>query len=387
MSPLVVYPHAGILVGGSTHSALKVSKFLREHGWNIIHVFPALGPGVDITIQEGFEVEILGFSEKDVLVLRNTKGLVRRLRSLIPQLKDVLAARRWLISRRPVLVHVNDDRTMFSWGLAAKQLGIPVIWHVHQQRGDRLLDRIRLRLADHIIYVAQTIKSRFDGLQRMPAGTVLYNSVDPEAFKPPENKQNVKRQLGLDPNSIAIGFIGNLVPRKRPEWVVISGAELLQEGIDVEIVFAGSDFSGGPYQQRLRKIAETSGAPERFRFLGYRTDIPEIMQAIDILVLPSIPMGEALPLVVLEAMASSVAVVATKVAGIPEIIQDGKTGFLTSPEDLTEMIEKLKYLCENPQIIELIGKQARMQVLEKLTPEVTLKRLLKIYADLIGECK
>lgn len=383
MNRLVVYPHAGTLVGGSTHSALLMSRFLREHGWYIVHVFPAPGPGADITAKEGFEIEFLNLPTQDILALRNTQGVVRKFCSLVPYLKTTFGAHRWLAEKRSALIHVNDDRSMLSWGLAAKCLGIPVIWHVRQCSGNPLMDRFRLCLADYIIYIAEDTKNRFKGIKRLPPGAVIYNPVDTERFQPAQDKAQAKLELGIRDDAVSIGYVGNFVARKRPEWLVEIVAELLREGLPVYGVIAGFDLSGGEYIARLKDMIEATGHPDRFVFLGYRPDVARVMQGLDILLLPSI--AEPFGRVVIEAMACEVAVVATNAGGVPEIIQDGKNGLLTSPEDVTEMIEKVKDLCTNSDKRESLSKQARMYVVEKFAPEVTLGTLLEIYTSLTGE--
>ena len=282
MRKLAVYPHAGTLVGGSTHAAVEMAKFLRTHGWEIVHVFPGPGPGADLAREAGFRVQLMGLSERDIVTLRNTNTLPKKVASILPQLKSTAFTMRWVNAHRPALVHIHDDRSVFAWGLAAKRAGIPVIWHVHQRSGNALLDRIRLRLVDYVIYIAEDTKSRFRDYAYLPPGTVIYNPVDTTRFRPPANKAQVKRALGLPDDVITIGYVGNFVARKRPEWLIHVVEILCRKGLPVFGVIVGADLSGGTYSARLKQLMESSGYAKRFAFLGYQPNVERVMQALDV---------------------------------------------------------------------------------------------------------
>lgn len=379
MRPLVVYPHEGTLVGGSIQSSILMSKFLLSKGWNVIHVFPSRGPASDITLKEGLAVEFLDLPARDILALRNTKGVLRKLRSVLPYTRSTWKAYSWLRNRRPILVHVNDDRSMISWGAAAKLLGIPVLWHVRQRSGSRIIDVIRLWFANYLIFIANDTKSRFAGMRALPKHTVVYNPVDLTAFCPPTSKAVAKENLGLDRSMVVVGYIGNLIPRKRPEWVAQIVADLLQDGLNVAGVFAGSDFSGGDYIMRLTRIARSS-LKERFLFLGYRSDVNKIMQALDILCLPSI--AEPFGRVLIEAMACGVAVVATNAGGVPEIIVNGVNGLLVSPDDYEAMREAVRTLVLNPEMRVRLAQAGERHVRTTFESEKVLANLVDIYEQL-----
>jgi glycosyltransferase involved in cell wall biosynthesis len=377
---LVVYPHAGTLVGGSTHSSLLMSEFLQKYGWRIVHVFPGHGPGLEVTKARGAETHDQGFSSEDILTLRNTGGIHRKLRALIPQVKSYWAAREWLTEHQPQLVHLNDDRSVLTWGFAAKRLGIPVVWHVRQNSGNELLDRFRLPLANRLIYIAENTKLRFENQRTVPPGNVIYNALDTARFRPAENKIERRCELGLPVHGIAIGYVGNFVARKRPEWLIAVVAELAKQGLDVYGVVVGTDLSAGDYTRKLLKLIDDTNVAERFRFIGYREDIERVMQGLDILVLPSV--NEPFGRVVIEAMACELAVVATCAGGVVEVVQDGQTGILVSPAGPVGMIESVRALCENPEQRKSIAKKARVYAARRFSPEATLQSVAEVYSTL-----
>src|SRR5262249_24503557 len=149
-----------------------------------------------------------------------------------------------------------------------------------------------------VVFVAANNRRRFDGVA-LPPSTVVYNGVDLSKFSPAPRKSD---------GAIRIGFISNLVDRKRPDWVVRGAGILRREGIDLQVVLAGNDFSGGAKAAELAELARREGLADRYEYLGPRSDVPDILRSLDILVLASERDKEAFPRIVVEAMACGVPV-------------------------------------------------------------------------------
>jgi len=133
--------------------------------------------------------------------------------------------------------------------------------------------------------------------------------------------------------------VARLVPGKGLECFLRIAARIRGARSDVRFLIVGD----GPLRRDLERLAETLGLRAAVVFTGHRTDVPDLMQAMDLFVLPSL-FGEGLPMVVLEAMAAGVPVVATRVEGIPETIRDGRDGVLAKPgdpEDLARAIGRV----------------------------------------------
>jgi len=131
---------------------------------------------------------------------------------------------------------------------------------------------------------------------------------------------------------------------------------------------------------RLRVQVAPLGLAATFRFAGYGRGLDRVYQAVDLLVLPSL--GERLPNVVLEAMASGTPVVASHIGGVPEVVQDGQTGFLTPPGDVDALRGRLERLLHDPALARRLGANARAAVLERFTWAKVAARCLEAYADL-----
>jgi glycosyltransferase involved in cell wall biosynthesis len=129
----------------------------------------------------------------------------------------------------------------------------------------------------------------------------------------------------------------------------------------------------------LEKEASDIGMADRVKFLGFRDDVPSLLQAMDVFVLPSL--SEGLPLSVLEALSLKKPVVASDVGGIPEIIENGVTGYLVPPENPEALAEKITLLLQNPERAAVIGQAGRRRVEE----DFSLPRMIREHQSLYEE--
>jgi glycosyltransferase involved in cell wall biosynthesis len=377
MDKKVFFPHATSTLGGSKNSSFLICEHLKKQGYRPIQIFPYPGSAVDRANSLGLKT-IVFHKNVSVNKLKNTRGILKKLESLPYLLVEFYHSFRITFEMKPAAVHLNDDISMFTWGLSAKILGIPIIWHVRQERGNPHLDWAREKIADQIIYVAEAIKKRLAHTKNKTKSCVIYNGVDTKTFYPDEK---------ITRDKIKIAFIGNLVHRKRPEWVAHACADLINKNYNIEAIFVGEDYSDGNYTQILKKISLDSKNPERFFFLGFRNDTPDILRNIDILILPSEQYGEAFPRVILEAMASGVCVVATNVSGIPEMIKNNENGYLVPHDNFHALRDKLIDLVENPQKMRSIKIKARENIEVNFRSEETLKNIDEVYESLCHHLK
>lgn len=175
---------------------------------------------------------------------------------------------------------------------------------------------------------------------------ITYNSVDLTRFKP-NNKGILKKETGI--TKPVILFIGNLVSQKGVEYL-IKAKKLMKS--DCELVIVGD----GPLYDNLKNLSKDINS---IHFLGSRTDIEYLIPDSEFLVLPSI--SESFGIVLLEAMACGKPVIASNVGGIPELIAEN-VGLLVKPKNSKELAEKMDYLLENPDIRDILGKNALEKV-------------------------
>jgi glycosyltransferase involved in cell wall biosynthesis len=185
---------------------------------------------------------------------------------------------------------------------------------------------------------------------------------------------------------VTVGFVSNLVDRKRPEWVIRAAGCLIRNGLDVNLIIAGNDFTNGEKAKALADLATDEGLGTRYQYLGYQSDVVGVLRKIDILTLPSERDREAFPRIIVEAMACGIPVVATDVAGIPEAVQDGETGSLVDADDFAGFTAALGALVRNPDRRRQYGAAALMrsrrlfslgssvEAVDRLYHEVTKRR-------------
>jgi glycosyltransferase involved in cell wall biosynthesis len=196
---------------------------------------------------------------------------------------------------------------------------------------------------------------------------VIPNGVDTEHFHPSNNNS-------LRDNRIVIGTVGSLSPVKSQALLIRAWAELLKSGIQGELRLAGE----GPERSRLAHVAESLGIADRVHFFGHIEDVPGFLQQLDVFVLPSD--SEAHPNALIEAMSCGLPCVATRVGGVPEVLDNGRFGRLVQAGDLDGLVEAVRELANNPVSRKSLGQAARKRILDKYS----LKQMVERYASLYG---
>jgi glycosyltransferase involved in cell wall biosynthesis len=172
---------------------------------------------------------------------------------------------------------------------------------------------------------------------------VIQNGVDYNLFCNTQSKRDFRKEFSINESDIIIALIGHLGVEKGHIFFLESAKIILENNHETRFVIVGDGYMKDELIDKAREI----GIEGNVIFTGFRSDIPNIMNTIDILVLPSI--NEGMPMVILEAMSAFKPVVATKVGGIPEIIVDGETGYLVPPCNEHRLAEAVIRLLNNPE--------------------------------------
>jgi sugar transferase (PEP-CTERM/EpsH1 system associated) len=290
-------------------------------------------------------------------------------------------------SFKPHIVHTRN------WGaleavLAAKLAGVPVA--VHSEHGyevdmfaglplrRRIFRRVAYGMADAVFALTRELRD-FHARQAWATPEtigVIYNGVDTERFAPKrESRMTMRSELGLPENSFVIGSVGRLVPIKDHQTLLKAAAKLAETGMDVRVLLAGS----GPEIENLRRQAAES-VPGRVYLAGDSDRVPELLNAMDVFVLPSL--GEGMSNTLLEAMACGLPALATNVGGNPEIIEDNINGCLFAPGDVQWLAKQLKVLADDRNHARQLGLAARRRATETFSLSGMLENYRKFYLDL-----
>jgi sugar transferase (PEP-CTERM/EpsH1 system associated) len=289
---------------------------------------------------------------------------------------------------RPQIVHSRN------WGaieavVAARLAGVPVA--VHSEHGYELemfdglpllrrsFRRLAYSLADAVITVTQDLRD-YHARQAWVSPEkirVIHNGVDTARFQPrPELRAAVRQRLELAATSFVIGSVGRLVPIKDYPTLLQAVEKILARGVDARVLLVGSGSELG----RLKAFVEASSLlAGRVTFAGICPNVPELLAAMDAFVLPSVREGMSNTL--LEAMSAGLPVIAMRVGGNPEIVEDGRSGWLLAPGDVEALADRLEQLAGSPEIRQRVGDAGRRRVFEHFT----LARMLTNYEDLYRE--
>lgn len=370
----VLVAHSRDGLGGSVITGALLAKALDSGGeWKTLSVCNSAGPPLDYHRTIG--VDALPLMESQGLGYTPNPNDGNRLRRIAKRILLFRAARRFLKSASPSIIHVHDESSALAWGLAARAKHIPLVWQVHQQLPQRWIDWLLRRLAAHIVFVAANNQRRFDGID-LPASTVIYNGVDLSLFHPAPRKAA---------GPVNIGFISNLVDRKRPDWLVRAAGKLARGGLNIKVLLAGNDFTGGAKAKELQELARLEGIAGRYNYIGPRSDVPDVLRSLDILVLPSERDKEAFPRIVVEAMACGVPVVATEVAGVPEAVVAGETGSLVDPDDFDGFVDALRVLVQDAERRQRYGAAAVARCRALFSMEANAAAISQVYRSVTAE--
>ncbi|MBI5411621.1 glycosyltransferase family 4 protein [Candidatus Peregrinibacteria bacterium] len=280
------------------------------------------------------------------------------------------------------LLHIhlwNPGACQYAF-FAAAHAGIPIVTTEHdpfELRGiKQWIKKSCLQKTAHAIAVSSDNYKFLNHYYHIPENHLhlIHNGIDVERFAGTVNSRDkaclVPTEDGVPADAIVVTCIAELHPRKGHEYLLRAFEHLEMAAPRVHLFLVGK----GPLEASLRR---RYGQHPNIHFLGWRDDIPELLKASDIVILPSLK--EAFGMVLVEAMASGVAVIGTNRGGIPDIVQDGVTGLLVPPANSEKIVEAIYTLIQNPDLKRDMGKKALQHVREHFTAERMARETMEIY--------
>jgi glycosyltransferase involved in cell wall biosynthesis len=294
-------------------------------------------------------------------------SLVRRV-DPVRDIRAFLALWALIRKEKPTIVHTHTYKAGILGCWAAKLAGVPIIIHTPHghiffghfsplaTRFFMMIERLTAAMVDRL--VALTEGERSDYIAFSVANpkkiTTIHSGVNVDQFmKVKRNGREKKLSLGLNTNGLVVGTIGWLLPIKGPMYLLKAMAEVWQYHPDIQLIYVGK----GDLEEKVKEEAYRAGVSDMVKFLGWRDDIPEIMQILDIFVLPSL--NEGMGRVLVEAMASGKPIVASNVGGIPDLVKHGHNGFLVGPGNVNGLSLAIKELIEDEQLRLKMGAKGK----------------------------
>ncbi|MFV2067831.1 MAG: glycosyltransferase [Pirellulales bacterium] len=313
--------------------------------------------------------------------LEKRPGIQLRLRGAILRL---------LRAARPDVIHTHQIGTLFYVGPAARRAGISAI--VHTEHGSeyngrwktRWLARLAARHAERFFCVSDDTVQHVLG-HRVVAKCkvdVIHNGIDVDLFESAcSEREPIRRDLAIPSAALVIGTVGRLSEIKRQDLLVRAFAGVLKRIPDAHLLLVGD----GPKREDLLALSTALGLGEQVHFAGYRADRQRCLAAMDLFALSSD--SEGTPLALLEAWATHLPVVATAVGGLPELVEDGKTGVLVPPGDPKSLTEAFTHLLSDETLRTALAEAGHATVRARFTLRAMADRYAQEYRTLLSRTR
>lgn len=270
---------------------------------------------------------------------------------------------------------------IFAPAIASRLTGVAHLFHVHEviERPKVLGEFTALFMksfSDRTIVVSKAVRDSW--VQYVPKlePMVVYNGLDYDRFV--NCKVDIREELGFSKETLIIGMIARVHFWKGQTYFLEIARKLLDLGTEARFVMVGDAFPGYEYlYQEIEAKRQQLGIDDQVIDLGFRSDIPEILQTLDVLVLPSIN-PDPLPTVILEAMASGRPVAATAHGGAREMLVDQETGVLIPWDDSTAAAQSIHEMISDRDTLHHMGESGRRRVLERFSLKAYQTNILEV---------
>lgn len=364
---------SSIAMGGAERNIVSVAPYFKQNGIDIL--LCTLNTRRDSPLAEVFAST--GVERFDLGARR---------------MMDAKAIRKFgtfLRERKIDIVHAEDQDSIIYAGMARRIFHTPALMtrHVLEEPVTSWKTYLRSRMVfwtarygvDGIVAVSEEVRRQFaqQAHVRLEKIHTVHNGIDLEKFALPLDRKKLRASLGWDAQRPTAVFVSVLRPGKGFE-VLFSAIPKIKEAIPNFIVkIVGS----GELETDLKKQAVSLG--DSVEFLGQRMDIPQILSASDVLIQAS--WSEALPTVLIEAGAAAIPVVATRVGGTEEIVQNGKSGFVIDPGDSTALAARVVEILNSLRLQEQMGAAARNFVRGNFSLGTQVQRTISLYEKVISD--
>ena len=317
----------------------------------------------------------------------------------ISPIRDIIAATklaRLIRQERPQILHTHTAKAGTIGRLAALLAGTarPAVvvhtFHGHVLRGYfdpvrtaafRLLEKGLARVSTALIAVSPEVR---DDLVRMgvaPASKFvvirLGIELEQRVHAQPGLREESRRQLGVTPDRFLVGWVGRMTGVKRVDDVLLGFARLREQGIDAVLCLIGD----GPDREGMELRAHELGVIRHCLFLGYQEEVAPYYAAFDAVMLPSA--NEGTPVSVIESLAAGCPVVATRVGGVPDVVNENEDGFLVEMGDVQALGDRLADLARDPELRRRMGEAGRSRILERYAVDRLIGDVDELYRTLL----
>jgi glycosyltransferase involved in cell wall biosynthesis len=333
-------------IGGGESHLLSLSTNLDKGVFEPIVLSFTDGPMIDMLKEKGIQTHII-FTEKpfNIFIWRKVKKLIKE--------------------NAIDIIHAHGTRANSNVFWAAKSLNIPLIYTIHgwsfHDDQKPLVKKFRI------------LSEKF----RSFSSTVVNNGIDQEKFNPTKSFTSIRQELGIDKDTTLLLFIARFTAHKQPLTLIRAFADVVKKLPALKLLMVGD----GDEKSAALVLAKELSIEKNIIFLPFRQDVPAILNAADIFILPSL--WEGLPIGLLEAMSMGKAVIATKVDGTSEIVKHQDNGFLIDVNNLQHnLAEAIILLASDSQLRQKFGANAIETVKHHFNAASMTRQIENIYSSL-----
>jgi glycosyltransferase involved in cell wall biosynthesis len=382
----VVHIITRLILGGAQENTLLTVDD-QHHLWHdevTLITGPAIGPEgslIERALSQGLDLRIIPELRREIHPGRDWRSyrhIVRLLREIVPQ-----------------IVHTHSSKAGVLGRAAAHRLRFPAVHTIHGSPFHPFQSRLAYELyrqaekwaaarCDRLISVCNAMTDQFvaAGIAPREKFTTIYSGMEVDHFlNPPRPREEVRRELGFEPEQIVVGKVARLFELKGHADVIDAARRVVAQNEQVRFLFVGD---GLLRSQLERQIAE-AGLSDKFVFSGLvpPTRVPELIAAMDIVVHASL--REGLARVLPQGLIAGKPVVSYDIDGAREVVLPGETGFLLDPRSIDGMAAALVQLAGNPALREQLGATGRAKFTDQFRHETMTRRLREVYQEVLRE--
>jgi glycosyltransferase involved in cell wall biosynthesis len=288
---------------------------------------------------------------------------------------------------RPLLIHAHSPYAYRAISLFQRAFRFRSIVHIHLDTEPKTLSWCFKNPPDMVVacaeYLVPSIQTALNAVGADQTKIIVCrNSVDIKRFIPGD-RMRTRQELGFPTDSIILMMLANLSPHKGQETTIQVVRLLRERGLPAEAYLAGVDREQTNYEEALKQMAHRSGVADAIHFLGFRRDTERLLQAADFFLLPST--HEGLPLSILEAQSARVPVLAAPTAGVPEVVEHEKTGYLIPANNAEGYALTIERMLSSPSHAHRVIDRAQEMVLTECSRATYVQSISDLYHGLIRQ--
>lgn len=368
--------HSSSDLYGASKILISTVQVFNKDGHEVLVVLTEDGPLVRELQQMGANVVFIRLG----ILRRKYKTPMGILNRLLVMRKAYFSIKQLIKQRNITLVYSNTTAVLIG-AFVAKKLNIKHIWHVHEILENPkwlylFLGVILNKFSTKVIVVSEAVKKSWVKYVPVKKLQLIYSGIDYSPYFITSRK--LKTTLGIEDDVTVIGMIGRVHFWKGQDYFLRIAAELNKRISGIKFVLIGDAYPGNEFlYEKIDHLIKVGNLESVVIDLGYRSDVPELLQGFDIFILPS-TLPDPFPTVLLEAMASAIPVVATRQGGAMEMIEENISGCLIELNAPFEASLQIENLIGNKTLRKQMGEAGRKKVLAAYSADAFEKKMLKI---------